>query len=82
VQAARGFKRCDVTLIPNGAVIVRFYEQRLFVCRKTRFGLNRGIHTVLVKKWVSIFHKLISPSLFWPSLMPHGEEFISGRSLR
>jgi hypothetical protein len=36
VQAARGFKRCDVTLIPNGAVIVRFYEQRLSVCWKSR----------------------------------------------
>src|SRR5439155_23313235 len=36
VQAARGFKQCGVTVIPNVPVIVLPSEQRLFVCRKTR----------------------------------------------
>src|SRR5215470_4319903 len=36
VQAASGFNQCDVTLVPNGPVIIRLYEQRLFVCRKTQ----------------------------------------------
>jgi hypothetical protein len=40
VQAASGFNQCDVILIPNGPVIVRSYEQRLFVCRKTRAMLR------------------------------------------
>jgi hypothetical protein len=40
VQAASGFNQCDVTLILNGPVIVRLYEQRLFVCRKTRAMLR------------------------------------------
>src|SRR5215472_6630878 len=40
VQAASGFNQCDVTLIPNGPVLIRLYEQRLFVCRKTQAMLR------------------------------------------
>src|SRR5215831_5677031 len=36
VQAPRGFEQCYVTLMPNGPVIVRLYEQRLFICWKSR----------------------------------------------
>src|SRR6266567_1278415 len=36
VQAARGFKQCGVTVIPNGPVIVLPEELGFFVWRKTR----------------------------------------------
>src|SRR5215471_1568126 len=56
VQAASGFNQCDVTLVPNGPVIIRLYEQRLFVCRKTQ---------AMLRSFLDSFDFLFGTKDFW-----------------